>query len=216
MSEQTLTLPDGRTVKVRLVEPEAYQPNPTNTNRGQERGKAALDKSLAQSGFHRGIVVAKDGTVVNGNHAYESASEQEVVKAWIEVEVEGDVGVATKRIDWDGADDPAAILAAIADNRVSELNFALDPEMFAASLEKLEVAEIDLPKEFYTPAEIDFQLNPVDEEEEEEPEDVLDADRYPLAIVLDWSTHKRWQELKEAMGISSDTKAFLKLMDSKL
>lgn len=209
----TLTLPDGRKVTVRIVDPEQYQPNPSNTNRGKERGKAALDKSLQQSGFHRGIVVSKDGTVVNGNHAYESASETQTVKAWIEVETEGDVGVATKRIDWDSADDPAAVLAAIADNRVSELNFDLDPEMFRVSLEKLEIADLELPDELYTPGEIEFQLSQFEEEDEEPPEDILDSDRYPLAIVLDWSTHKRWTALKEEFGVQSDTKAFLRLLD---
>ena len=215
--ETKLTLPDGREVTVRLREPEAYYPNPDNSNRGKERGKAALDESLQSSGFHRGIVVASDGTVVNGNHAYQSASELGVVKGWVEIEVNGDLGVVTKRIDWKDASDPQAILAAIADNRVSELNFDIDPEILTSIAE-----EIEIPSVLYTSGEIEALLieaisantGNIEEEEEAEFEDKLDSDRYPLAIVLDWSTHKRWETLKEEFGVQSDTKAFLKLLDA--
>ena len=151
--DTTLQLDDGRTVKLRVRSPESYTPNLLNTNQGQERGKAALDDSLQKSGFHRGIVVAKDDQVVNGNHAYQSASELGVVKSWIEIEVEGDVGVVTKRLDWETAQDPKAIVAAIADNRVSELNFSIDTEAFQQALDVLAEAGLELPDTLYTEAE---------------------------------------------------------------
>ncbi|MFZ9739572.1 MAG: DNA methyltransferase [Prochlorotrichaceae cyanobacterium] len=152
--DTTLQLDDGRTVKLRVRSPESYTPNLFNTNQGQERGKAALDDSLQKSGFHRGIVVAKDDQVVNGNHAYQSASELGVVKSWIEIEVEGDVGVVTKRLDWETAQDPKAIVAAIADNRVSELNFSIDTEAFQQALDVLAEAGLELPDTLYTEAEL--------------------------------------------------------------
>ena len=152
--DTTLQLDDGRTVKLRVRSPESYTPNLLNTNQGQERGKAALDDSLQKSGFHRGIVVAKDDQVVNGNHAYQSASELGVVKSWIEIEVEGDVGVVTKRLDWETAQDPKAIVAAIADNRVSELNFSIDTEAFQQALDVLAEAGLELPDTLYTEAEL--------------------------------------------------------------
>ena len=108
-------------------------------------------------------------------------------------------------------------MAAIADNRVSELNFDIDPEILASIAE-----EIEIPSVLYTSGEIEALVANMgtvyfdgdEEEEEEEFEDKLDSDRYPLAIVLDWSTHKRWETLKEEFGVQSDTKAFLKLLDA--
>lgn len=175
MTETQITLPDGRTAVIRVRQPESYTPNPANTNRGKERGKGALDASLQTSGLHRGIVVSADGTVVNGNHAYQSASELGIAKAWVEIEVEGDVGVVTKRIDWQTAQDPKAVLAAIQDNRTSELNFDLDPAEFASALEILQDADLELPASFYNEDEIkevftnlDIDFNPPSDEDDEE------------------------------------------------
>ena len=218
--ETTIALPDGRTATVRFRSPDSYIPNPRNTNKGRERGKAALDTSLQESGFHRGIVVANDGTVVNGNHAYQAASELEVVKGWIEIEVEGDVGIVTKRVDWQDAQAPQAILAAIADNRTSELNFELDTSAFADALTLLGGLDLEIPAELYTDIEIEERLEQAIREQEEddmeEREDKLDSERYPLAIVLSWSDHRRWEEFKETMGTQSDTKAFLKLFNTSV
>ena len=169
--DTTLQLDDGRTVKLRVRSPESYTPNLLNTNQGQERGKAALDDSLQKSGFHRGIVVAKDDQVVNGNHAYQSASELGVVKSWIEIEVEGDVGVVTKRLDWETAQDPKAIVAAIADNRVSELNFSIDTEAFQQALDVLAEAGLELPDTLYTEAELNETIAALGGDDLPEPED---------------------------------------------
>lgn len=153
MEKTTLKLPDGRTVTLRVRGAEAYLPNLQNTNQGTERGKAAIDDSLRQSGFHRSIVVSADDTVINGNHAYAAASELGVVASWVEIEVEGDVGVVTKRIDWESAQDPKAIVAALADNRTSELNFVIDPQALAEAIEVLRVEEVEVARTIYTPEE---------------------------------------------------------------
>jgi len=160
--EQTITLPDGRVVTIRARSAAAYSPNPSNSNRGKPRGVAALDESLQLSGLHRGIVVAADGTVVNGNHAYESAVQNGVALAWIEVDVEGDVGVATRRTDWTDARDPAAIAAAHADNRSAQLNYDLAPEQFAVDLQVLAELGQSLPATLFTEEEINFALGQAD------------------------------------------------------
>jgi len=177
---QKIKLPDGREVTIRVQNAESYVPNPQNTNKGKERGKAALDDSLQNSGFHRGIVVAKDGTVINGNHTYQSASELGVVKSWIEVEVEGDVGVVTKRIDWKNAEDPNAILAAIADNRTSALNLEFDPEILEQALQQLEEAGKDIPDTILTKEEIEQLLTASNEwMNDEQNEGLTDPDEIP-------------------------------------
>ena len=68
--------------------------------------------------------------------------------------MEGDVGVVTKRLDWETAQDPKAIVAAIADNRVSELNFSIDTEAFQQALDVLAEAGLELPDTLYTEAEL--------------------------------------------------------------
>jgi hypothetical protein len=221
MTEQQLTLPDGRTVTLRVRSPEAYTPNPRNTNRGKgERGKAALDDSLRSSGLHRGIVVSSDDTVINGNHSYESASELGVAKAWVEIEVEGDIGVVTKRIDWESAQDPKAIMAAIEDNRSSELNYELDPDLFEESMKAIDLAGLEIPKTLFTAKEIDQIVGKLDgffeeqdEEEEEPPSKPKEHDQTIVPIVLTWAENQQWKEAKDRMGINIDKKAFLAIVE---
>lgn len=157
-TEQRITLPDGRTATIRVRQSEAYTPNPHNSNRGKEGGKAAIDASLQNSGLHRGIVVAADGTVVNGNHAYESAIENGIAKAWVEIDVEGDVGVVTRRIDWKDARDPKAIAAALSDNETQRKNYDLDPVQFAADLEALIAVGEELPAAIFSQGQIEELL----------------------------------------------------------
>lgn len=222
MTEQQLTLPDGRVVTLRVRSPEAYTPNPRNTNRGKgERGKAALDDSLRSSGLHRGIVVSSDDTVINGNHSYESASELGVAKAWVEIEVEGDVGVVTKRIDWESAQDPNAIKAAIEDNRSSELNYEPDPELFEEAMKAIELAGLEIPKTLFTAKEIDQIIGKLDglfdqEDEDEDGEPApkpTEHDQTIVPIVLTWAENQQWKEAKDRMGITSDKKCFLAIVE---
>lgn len=166
-SQTQITLPDGRLATVRVRSPESYLPNPRNTNRGTERGNSALIESMRQSGLHRGIVVSNDGTVINGNHAYQTASELGVATAWVEIEVEGDVGVVTRRVDWDTAQNPKAIAAALADNRTSELNFEIDPVEFAEAIAALNQAGDELPGALFSEDEISEILENVASESDD-------------------------------------------------
>lgn len=141
-------------VTVRLRPLGAYETNPHNTNRGSERGVAAIEHSVQDTGWGRGIVVAGDGTIVGGNHATEAAEATEAIAAWIEVETTGNVGVATRRIDWTDARSPEAIRAGLADNRTSQLNFNLDLTSLASDLESLAEVNVSIPKLYYTPDEL--------------------------------------------------------------
>jgi len=158
ISETTLQV-NGKTVTVRVVPATSYRPNPDNTNKGKERGSAALEKSLEMTGFHRGIFTAADGTIVGGNHAWEAATAKGVIDTCIEIETQGDIGVVTKRIDWASAQDPQAIAAAISDNRTSELNFDPDAEAFARAIAAMAEHDMELPAVLYTEAELLELLN---------------------------------------------------------
>jgi hypothetical protein len=160
---------NGKTIAIRVVPADSYRQNPGNTNKGKERGSAALEKSLEMTGFHRGIFTAADGTIVGGNHAWESATAKGVIDTCIEIETQGDIGVVTKRIDWASAQDPQAIAAAISDNRTSELNYDPDAEAFAAAIAALAEHDMELPAVLFTEAEILELLGEEPAPPEEEP-----------------------------------------------
>lgn len=145
---------NGRQVKVRIRTADAYQPNPDNSNQGKERGDAAIRKSMHSSRFHRGIAIAGDDVVMNGNHAYQNAVEENVIDSWVEIETDGTVGVATKRIDWKDHRDPHAIAAALFDNQTQHLNHNPDTGTVLKQLKLLEDSGYVRPKEIYTDADV--------------------------------------------------------------
>ncbi|MBM3748363.1 MAG: SAM-dependent methyltransferase, partial [Acidobacteria bacterium] len=49
-------------------------PDKSNANRGTERGRSLLEKSLQECGAGRSIVADKDGEVIAGNKALEAAA----------------------------------------------------------------------------------------------------------------------------------------------
>lgn len=137
--DETVLEVGGRRIIIRAIAPDALRPNPDNANRGTERGTAAIRTSLSETGLHRSIVAARDGTVVAGNHAYEAAVSEGVAKGWIEIEMpDGSIGVVTKRADWPSARDAGAIKAAYYDNRTNELNYDQDAQQLVADLEALQ------------------------------------------------------------------------------
>lgn len=152
---ETVLVVGDRRIIVRAIAPDALTPNPDNTNRGRERGNSAISKSLQETGLHRGIVAAGDGTVIAGNHAYQAAVADGVAKGWIEIELpDGSIGVVTKRGDWRSARDPEAIKAAFYDNRTNELNYEEDPRQLVANLEVLIAAGQSFAPELLTEEEL--------------------------------------------------------------
>ena len=163
MQETALNI-NGNQVKIRFVPNGSYQQNPNNTNKGNPRGDAAIRESVGAVGWHKAITTTADGTVIAGNHAYSIAQEEGVVQGWIEIETMGDVGIVTKRIDWDNARVPDAIKAAIIDNRTQELNFDLDIEQFQNDLGWLQELGEDIGDVFYTGDEISEMFSEINDE----------------------------------------------------
>lgn len=218
---------NGRAITVRLRKMESYRQNPGNTNQGTPRGDAAIRSSQAASGFHRGVAVAANDVVIAGNHSYQAATEEGVVEAWVEIESDGHVGVATKRADWDTQASPEAIRAAISDNRTQQLNFSPDLAALEESLESLTFAKTELPRTLYTESELDDILQGLGSESESETEsasgDHEQAEhslvketrlpgRYPLVVVLEEEHHKEWERIKEFLDIKRDQNAFEKIL----
>lgn len=214
-NEARLTMPNGKTVVVRIREANSYQANPENTNKGKDRGAKAIKLSLDSSGFHRGIVTAADDVVLNGNHAYKSA--QDVVSNWIEVETDGSIGVSTKRTDWKTHRDPEAVRAAILDNLTQKQNFELDIDQYLEDVDFLKEFDLEIESVFITDDELAELIGDDAESSSEEGDDDLppeDLDMVTIKIRLTHSENEEWKVIKESLGCKDDAKALLKLMQS--
>lgn len=101
-----------------------FQLDSQNFNEGTERGSFAIERSMREYGFARPIVAAADGTIIAGNHAFETAGRIGITKIKY-IETSGDEIIVHKRTDLD-SNDPRARMLALADNRTAELNLQWD------------------------------------------------------------------------------------------
>jgi DNA modification methylase len=100
-----------------------------NANRGTDRGRALLRRSVQELGPARSIVIDAAGHVIAGNKVVEVARD---LKLPIQVvPTDGDRLVVVQRRDLDLHADPRARRLAVADNRIAELNLDWDPEILA-------------------------------------------------------------------------------------
>jgi len=100
-----------------------------NANRGTERGRELVRKSLQKYGAGRSILVDKNGKVIAGNKTLEQA-----IAEGIEIEMvksDGKRLIVHQRTDLDLDKDPAARELAIADNRTSEIGLDWDFDLLA-------------------------------------------------------------------------------------
>lgn len=115
------------TEKIKLTD---LVPDPHNANKGTERGRGMLEKSLQELGAGRSLVVDRNNTVIAGNKSLEAAVEAGFEDA-IVVETDGSKFVVVKRVDLDLSEDDKAKKLAIADNRVGEISLSWDAEVLA-------------------------------------------------------------------------------------
>lgn len=107
-------------------------PDDKNANKGTEKGRKALDKSLHKYGAGRSILIDKNNRIIAGNKTAEQAEVVGIDDVVI-VETDGTKLVAVKRTDLDlDSDDGKARELAVYDNRVGELD--LDWDIDALSL----------------------------------------------------------------------------------
>ena len=108
-------------------------PDPSNANKGSERGRYMVEASLREAGAGRSIVVDKDGRIIAGNKTLEAWAEMggeiEVVRT------DGKRLVVVQREDLDLAeiDSPARRLAYL-DNRAGEVGLSWDAEQILADI----------------------------------------------------------------------------------
>src|SRR5260221_8859925 len=134
-----------RTVRhpVRLID---LEPDPHNVNRGTDRGRAALERSLREYGAGRAVLIDRHGRIIAGNKTVEQAKRLNIPLRVIKTD--GQHLIAVQRDDLDLANDPRAQALALADNRVGELDLEWDVDM----LKQLHADGLDLSA-FWTDAE---------------------------------------------------------------
>ena len=113
-------------------------PDPHNANRGTDRGRAALERSLREYGAGRAVLIDRQGRIIAGNKTVEQAKELNIPLRVIKTD--GQHLIAVQRDDLDLATDPRAQALAIADNRVGELDLDWDVDL----LKQLQADGLDL------------------------------------------------------------------------
>lgn len=120
--------------------------DPKNANRGTDRGREALARSLREYGAGRAVLIDCHGRIIAGNKTVEQAKRLNLPLRV--VKTDGHHLIAIQREDLDLATDPRAKALAIADNRVGELDLEWDVDM----LQQLHAEGLDLSA-FWTDAE---------------------------------------------------------------
>src|SRR6185295_5926047 len=98
-----------------------------NANRGTDRGREALERSLREYGAGRAVLIDRHGHIIAGNKTVERAMALNLPLRV--VKTDGTHLIAVQREDLDLSRDPRAKALAIADNRVGELDLQWDVEM---------------------------------------------------------------------------------------
>jgi hypothetical protein len=104
-------------------------PDSRNANRGTQRGRVLLEKSLRRYGAGRSILADKHGAVIAGNKTLEVAADIGLPVRVIETD--GTELVVVQRTDLDLGTDKAAVELGIADNRVGQVSLEWDGDVLA-------------------------------------------------------------------------------------
>lgn len=105
-----------------------------NANKGTERGREMLSKSLQRFGFGRSLLLDKNNKIIAGNKTTEAAGKTGFEKVRI-IESDGKEIIAVKRVDLDLDKDPTARELAFADNRVAEVDLDWNPAEITAAIQ---------------------------------------------------------------------------------
>src|SRR5688572_19960007 len=112
--------------------------DPENANRGTDRGRDALARSLREYGPGRAVLIDRQGRIIAGNKTVEQAKRLNIPLRV--VKTDGRHLIAVQRDDLDLRTDARAKGLAIADNRVGELDLQWD----VAMLKQLKAEGLDL------------------------------------------------------------------------
>lgn len=141
-------------------------PDPDNANRGTERGRYMVAKSIETVGTGRSVLVDKDGMVIAGNKTLEAA--EDAGFPITVVRTDGHALVVHQRTDLDlDSEDGRARLMAYFDNRSSEVGLEWDEGQIATDIEGgLDLSEMFCPHELEELAVMVPEFAPIGEGEQ--------------------------------------------------
>ena len=116
--------PSTRTRQTPIQSLDDLQPDPLNANRGTDRGREVLRRSLHTYGAGRSIVIDTRGRILGGHKTVEQA--KHLGLPITVVPTTGQELVVVQRVDLDARTDPRAQELTLADNRVAELDLDWD------------------------------------------------------------------------------------------
>lgn len=178
-----------------------FIPDPNNLNKGTERGRGMLERSLTDLGLGRSILVDKHNVVIAGNKTLEAAAENGFDDA-IVVETNGEKLVVVKRTDLDLDADEKAKQLAIADNRVAELDLSWDVD---ALIELEETVDLSM---YFSDTELSNLASASNDEDEVDYEDMWQgmptfeqSDALGVkSIKVNFMTHEAIAEFAQLIG----------------
>jgi hypothetical protein len=170
-----------------------------NLNRGTDKGRELVQKSLDKFGMRDAIIIDKNGEIISGNHRKKAADKKGISKERI-IKANSDEIIAIQYDDIDLSTKRGKELA-LALNQTAKINIDIDEiEAFEEIGEDVQEWGVEL----------------IDENGEEENEDSptsYSENKYPLAIVLNTGQMIKWNELKEKINLIQDTNAFIKILN---
>lgn len=199
------------------------RPDPQNVNAGTERGEYMVRQSLAEVGAARSIVVDRNGYILAGNKTVEAWADIAGMDDVVAVHSDGSKLIVVVRDDLDLENDGEhrARRTALFDNRASEVSYRVDLEILAEHTGNgVPVDDMYFENELADMAEqLKRERRPelalvVDDGTGGVSHEPLPEQRYPLAIVLTLQQRRLWTAHKEAVGLSNDTAAFMKLLEA--
>ncbi|MGE5608361.1 MAG: hypothetical protein ACM359_03845 [Bacillota bacterium] len=125
----------------------------TNLNTGTQAGAEMLDRSLAEVGYARSLVMSADGVILCGNQTHKASLRRgDGDKKPIIVETDGDVPVIVKRKDVTSGS-PKAVKIAAYDNLANQRGLSWRPD----AREVVEEAGVPVEEIGWTEQEIPIQ-----------------------------------------------------------
>ena len=155
-------------------------PDSKNANKGTQRGRAMLEKSLQDYGLGRSILLDKKNRIIVGNKTVESSAAIGIDDVEI-VESDGKKIIAVRRTDLDLENDVEAKELAIADNKVAQEDLSWDTD----ALKSLQNDGVDIDK-FFSPKEVQKLFkDEVESDNDELPKMELGAfEKYDYVVVV--------------------------------
>ena len=210
----------------RFVPIEDLPPYPRNAaihSRGDIEAQAEAIKAF---GWTNAVIADQEGIIAG--HKRVLAAEQiyqrdGVIRLASQMPGGEPIPVGTVPVLWADTWSPAQRRAYILADNAQAQRAEFDSKVIAEELAALQIADWDLGNLGWTETQLDEFLSLDGDgggssDEEEEPEETEEEHErgQPLAIVLQPEELRRWRQVKEALGVSLDRTALLRLVDIQL